>query len=130
MGRVVANVSTPSGDMTLKQDAFVDAYVANGGQGTQAAKDAGYSESGAHVEANRLLKNPLIIQEVHRRTVMAIGAALPSALKTITRLSSAAKSEYVQLEASRDLLDRAGMRAAQRIDHRVDGELRVSIDLS
>jgi phage terminase small subunit len=116
--------------MTLKQDAFVDAYVANGGQGTQAAKDAGYSESGAHVEANRLLKNPLIIQEVHRRTVMAIGAALPSALKTITRLSSGAKSEYVQLEASRDLLDRAGMRAAQRIDHRVDGELRVSIDLS
>lgn len=130
MGRVPSCVSTPSGDLTLKQDAFVDAYVANGGQGTLAAKEAGYSESGAHVEANRLLKNPLIIQEVHRRTVMAIGAALPSALNTVRRLSESAKSEYVQLEASRDLLDRAGMRAAQRIDHRVDGELRVSIDLS
>ena len=130
MGRVVANVSTPSGDLTLKQDAFVDAYVANGGKGSHAAVDAGYVEKSAHVEANRLLKNPTIIQEIHRRTVMAIGAALPSALHTVTRLSQSAKSEYVQLEASRDLLDRAGMRAAQRIDHRVDGELRVSIDLS
>jgi len=116
--------------LTPKQDAFCDEYVANGGKGTAAAKAAGYAEASAHVEANRLLKNPLILQEIYQRTVLAIGAAAPRALATITTLSSEAKSDYVRLEASRDLLDRAGLRAPDRVDHRIDGELKVSIDLS
>lgn len=116
-------------NLTRKQDTFIEAYVANGGHGTQAAKDAGYAEKSAHVESCRLLRNPLIVQEIYRRTTLAIGASVPRAFRTIERLSSEAKSEYVQLEASRDLLDRVGLRAPERIDHRVDGNLSVSIDL-
>jgi phage terminase small subunit len=116
-------------NLTRKQDTFIEAYVANGGKGTAAAKEAGYAEKSAHVEACRLLRNPLIVQEIYKRTTLAIGASLPKAFRTIERLSTEAKSEYVQLEASRDLLDRAGLRAAERIDHRVDGNLSVSIDL-
>ena len=116
--------------LTEKQDAFCDEYVANGGQGTAAAKAAGYAEKSAHVEANRLLKNPLILQEVYKRTALAVGAAAPRALMTIIKMSTNAKSDYVKLEASRDLLDRAGLRAPDKVDHRIDGELKVSIDLT
>jgi phage terminase small subunit len=130
MPNLPARVQTPSGDLTPKQDAFVDAYVANGGKGTAAARDAGYAESSAHVEANRALKNPLILQEIYRRTALAIGAAAPRALATIVELSSTAKSDYVKLEASRDLLDRSGLRAPDKVDHRLDGEIKVTIDLS
>jgi len=116
--------------LTEKQDAFCDEYVANGGRGTAAAKAAGYAEKSAHVEANRLLKNPLILQEVYKRTALAVGAAAPRALMTIIEMSTNAKSDYVKLEASRDLLDRAGLRAPEKVDHRIDGELKVSIDLT
>jgi phage terminase small subunit len=116
--------------LTEKQDAFCDEYVANGGRGTAAAKAAGYAEKSAHVEANRLLKNPLILQEVYKRTALAVGAAAPRALMTIIKMSTNAKSDYVKLEASRDLLDRAGLRAPEKVDHRIDGELKVSIDLT
>ena len=129
MSNVPQNIERPSGKLTAKQNQFIDAYVANGGNGSAAARDAGYAESSAHVEANRALKNPLIVQEIFRRTTLAIGAALPKALNTVVRLSESAKSEYVQLEASRDLLDRAGMKAPEKIDHRLDGEFRVTIDL-
>jgi phage terminase small subunit len=129
MSNVPQNIESPSGKLTTKQNQFIDAYVANGGNGSAAAREAGYAESSAHVEANRALKNPLIVQEIFRRTTLAIGAALPKALNTVVRLSESAKSEYVQLEASRDLLDRAGMKAPERIDHRLDGEFRVTIDL-
>jgi len=129
MSNVPQNIESPSGKLTTKQNQFIDAYVANGGNGSAAAREAGYAESSAHVEANRALKNPLIVQEIFRRTTLAIGAALPKALNTVVRLSESAKSEYVQLEASRDLLDRAGMKAPEKIDHRLDGEFRVTIDL-
>ena len=129
MSNVPQNIESPSGKLTAKQNQFIDAYVANGGNGSAAARDAGYAESSAHVEANRALKNPLIVQEIFRRTTLAIGAALPKALNTVVRLSESAKSEYVQLEASRDVLDRAGMKAPEKIDHRLDGEFRVTIDL-
>ena len=129
MSNVPQNIESPSGKLTAKQNQFIDAYVANGGNGSAAARDAGYAESSAHVEANRALKNPLIVHEIFRRTALAIGAALPKALNTVVRLSESAKSEYVQLEASRDLLDRAGMKAPEKIDHRLDGEFRVTIDL-
>jgi phage terminase small subunit len=115
--------------LTEKQDAFCDEYVANGGKGSAAAREAGYAEKSAHVEANRLLKNPLILQEIYKRTALAVGAAAPRALMTIIGLSSDAKSDYVKLEASRDILDRAGLRAPDRVDHRIDGELKISIDL-
>ena len=43
--------------MTPKQERFVQAYCANGGNGTQAAIEAGYSKSGAEVRAHELVRN-------------------------------------------------------------------------
>jgi hypothetical protein len=40
-----------------KQEAFCRHYVANGGNGAKAARDAGFAEKSAHVTASRLLKD-------------------------------------------------------------------------
>ena len=52
------------------------------------------------------------------------------AASRVMKLATGAKSEYVQLEASRDLLDRAGIRAPERIQHDVQGEIKINIDLT
>ena len=51
------------------------------------------------------------------------------ALSTVTKLAGTAKSEYVQLEASKDLLDRAGFKAPDKHMHLHAGDIRVEIDL-
>lgn len=127
MGEII---NTPSGDLTPLQDAFVDAYVANGGNALAATKEAGYGEEGSRGMSGKLMKNPKILQEIYRRTVERMAVLAPGALAKVQRLSENAKSEYVQLEAARDLLDRAGMKAPDRIDHRVGGDVKVSIDLT
>ncbi len=50
-------------------------------------------------------------------------------LHQVTRLSANAKSEYVQLEASKDLLDRAGLKAPEKHMHLHAGDIKVEIDL-
>ena len=114
--------------LSSKQLSFVAVYVANGGKGTHAAKEAGYATASAHVEAHRQLQKPSIIKAIAELTVQRLGAAMPGAVATIERLSERAKSEYVQLEASKDLLDRAGLSAPKRVN--IGGDLRVTFDLT
>lgn len=49
-------------------------YLANGGNGTQAAIAAGYSAKGAAVAASKLLKRPAVVEEIQRLG----GSATPS----------------------------------------------------
>ena len=44
--------------LNSRQIRFIDAYLANGGNGTEAATSAGYKESGASVQAYKLLQLP------------------------------------------------------------------------
>ena len=46
------------------------------------------------------------------------------------KLATGARSEYVQLEASKDILDRAGFKPIDRSQVPVSYTIRVSIDLS
>jgi phage terminase small subunit len=50
--------------LTKKQRAFIREYKANGGNGTQAAKKAGYSEHTAREMAKENLTKPLIREEL------------------------------------------------------------------
>lgn len=52
--------------LTAKQSRFVEAYLLDS-NGTKAALAAGYSRTGAAVEASRLLSNPKVIAELDRR---------------------------------------------------------------
>ena len=123
-------IDTPNGAMTTKQDLFVDAYVCNGGRIEAAAIEAGYSKTSARTIGSRLAKDSRVLQEIYRRTVEQVALAAPRALATVEKLAVSARSEKVQLEAASDLLDRAGVKAPDRIDHRVAGEISVQIDLS
>ena len=56
-------------DLTAKEHAFINSYLAQGPNvvGSKAAIEAGYSESGASVTANRLLKRAHVAAEIARR---------------------------------------------------------------
>ena len=50
-----------------KRKAFVEAFFANGGNGTQAAITAGFAEKSAGVTAAKLLKDTRVLAEIERR---------------------------------------------------------------
>ena len=127
---VATTVETPSGELTALQDAFVDEYVTSGGDRKNSVIRAGYSENGADVTAVRLLKHDVVIAEIFRRSRLRLVNVVPKALAGLQELAMNARSERVRREALDSLLDRAGFRAPERIEHHHGGGLEVSIDLS
>jgi Terminase small subunit len=115
--------------LTRMQQRFVDAFLANGGRAGDAACAAGYAAASASTAAANLLRNPLIQREVVKGTLQAIGFAAVPAVGVVTRLMTAAKSDYVKLEAARDILDRAGYGVPQHSLQRDDQTLSVNIHL-
>lgn len=61
--------------LTPQQWAFCEAYVANGGNGTQAALSAGYGASSAHVRASKLLGKEKVQQALALIAVPAVAKA-------------------------------------------------------
>jgi len=95
--------------LTRKQRAFIEHFVAIGGRdAAKAASLAGYLK-GAKVSAFRLLRQPLILQELRNlaerklRSNVALGAAV------LEDLARNAKNESVRLKAAESLLDRGGL---------------------
>ena len=117
--------------LTEKQTALVDTLVANGCSIKKAAELAGYSkgESG-RVSPSKALKLPHVQQYMMQRMNEQFGLSATIAAGRLRSLVSDAKSEYVQLEAAKDLLDRAGYKPIDRSQVQVAGDIQVSIDLS
>ena len=117
--------------LTEKQTALVDTLVANGCSIKKAAELAGYSkgESG-RVSASKAVKLPQVQQYMMQRMNEQFGLSATIAAGRLRSLVSDAKSEYVQLEAAKDLLDRAGYKPIDRSQVQVAGDIQVSIDLS
>jgi len=117
--------------LTTKQTALVDALVANGCSIKEAASLAGYAsgESG-RVTASKALRLPHVQTYMMQRIAETMGVNATIAAAKLVQLSQGAKSEYVQLEASKDILDRAGFKAPERHMHMHAGDIQVSIDLS
>ena len=116
--------------LTDKQMALVDTLVAEGCSMKKAAELAGYAkgESG-RISAHRALKAPHVQQYLMQRMNEEFGLSATLAAGTVRRLAMSAKSEYVQLEASKDLLDRAGYKPIDRSQVQVAGDIKVQIDL-
>lgn len=53
--------------LTIKQEKFIDVYIANDGNATKAATEAGYSKKTAPFIGSENLKKPYIIDEIDRR---------------------------------------------------------------
>ena len=121
-------------DLTDKQRALVDTIVATGCSITEAAKTAGYStnvsKDSARVSASRTLRLPKVQQYMQQRVAQTLGLGAVSASKRLIELSTGAKSEYIQLEASRDILDRVGLRAPDKVSHNIQGDIKINIDLT
>ena len=95
--------------LTNKQKCLVDTIVALGCSIKEASAKSGYAEG----ESGR---------------VTGINATIAS--KRVLDLAQSAKSEYVQLEASKDILDRAGYKPVEKSMSLVQGNISVSIDLT
>jgi len=117
--------------LTRKQTALVDYLVANGGTVKDAAHAVGYAdgESG-RVSASKALRLGHVQAYMMQRIGESIGLNATTAAAKMVRLASGAKSEYVQLEASKDILDRAGFKAPDKHMHLHAGDISVSIDLA
>ncbi len=103
-------------DLTDKQRAFAEAYVLNAGNASGAARAAGYAPSSSHAIGHRNLSIPEVQRAIYVLSTAALGSAIPGALSTVRKLSTSAKSEYVRLTASQDVLNRVGMTAPKRVD--------------
>ena len=118
-------------ELTDKQRKLVDTIVATGCTITEAAKTAGYSRGdGGRVTASRTLRIPKVQSYMMKQIANTVGLGAVHASRKMVDLSMNARSEYVQLEASKDILDRVGLRAPERIQHTVDANLSVNIDLT
>ena len=121
-------------DLTDKQRQLVDTIVATGCSIKEAAEKAGYSSKGskeaARVSASRTLRLPKVQSYMQRSIANTLGLGAVSASRKLIDLSSGARSEYVQLEASRDILDRVGLRAPDKVAHNIQGDIKINIDLS
>ncbi len=102
--------------LTRRQEAFVRAFVANGDNGSEAARAAGYAASSAYQRAYELLRLPHVQQAIRAELTRTFDAHAPLAFKTIARLAVSAESEQVRYVASKDILDRSGYRPAERIE--------------
>lgn len=117
--------------LTEKQYALVDTLVAEGCSITEAAGKAGYAEGeSGRVSASRALRQPHVQAYMMQRVGETLGVNATTAAARLVRLATGAKSEYVQLEASKDILDRAGFKAPDKHMHLHSGDIKVSIDLS
>ena len=117
-------------NLSPKQIKLVDTLVAQGCSITQASQIAGYAtgDSG-RVTASKALKLPHVQDYMMRCINESIGMNATIASSKLVKLAKGAKSEYVQLEASKDILDRAGFKAPDKHLHLHQGDIKVSIDL-
>ena len=117
--------------MTKRQRLLVDTYVANGCSIKEASLIAGYSKGDSgRVTASKTLRLPHIQEYMQQRIRESIGLNATKASHKMLELSTSAKSEYVQLEASKDILDRAGYKPVEKSMSLVQGNINVSIDLT
>ena len=122
---------TENDELTDKQRKLVDTIVATGCSITEAAKSAGYSTGdGGRVTASRTLRIPKVQSYMMKQIANTVGLGAIHASRKMVDLSQNARSEYVQLEASKDILDRVGIRAPDKVQHTLDANLSVNIDLT
>lgn len=116
--------------LTKRQRDLVEAYVANGGNLTKASEEAGYAAGNSgRTSAWKAMKTPHVQQYLMQVTAEAFSQHAAMAVSTVASLAKNGKSEYVQLQAAQDLLDRAGFKPIDRSQVQVAGDIRVSIDL-
>ena len=120
----------PDSQISPKAKKLVDILVSSGCTITEASKLAGYKGNSARVSASKMLRKPEVQAYMMSEINRAFGMHSAKAVAKLSQLSTGAKSEYVQLEASKDILDRAGFKAPDKHQHLVAGNFSINIDLT
>ena len=100
------------GHLTEQRKHFVEAYCRLG-NGTLAAKEAGYKDSPSLVNQASKLKRELS-SEISEELRSSFMNAAPKALSILMDLAENSASDSVKFQAAKDLLDRAGYRPIDR----------------
>ena len=116
-------------ELNKRQKMLVDILVSEGCSIEDAAKRAGFKESSATAQGYQTLKKPHVAEYMHQSIVQSFGINSLKAQNTLAKLSQNAKSEYVQMESAKDILDRAGFKAPDKHQHQIVGDFKVHIDL-
>ena len=113
--------------LTEMQARLAEGIVLSGKNKTAAIKSAGYASVTSGFNALRVPHvrdyiRALINEHLQDSSIVAV--------RTIRDLMTDARSDYVKLEASKDVLDRAGFKPVDRHAHFHAGEVTITIDLS
>ena len=93
---------------------FVQEYVDNGGNATQAAIAVGASKASASTVGYRLKTR--LSREIDEEQKLQLEGYAPKAISQIQNLAENAESENVKLKANADLLDRAGWKPVDKTE--------------
>ena len=114
--------------LTMVQLAFVSAYIANGGNGTQAAKEAGYkckSDNAYARQASDLLRQENVNGEISYRLQMREDAKIAKPTEILSFYTSVMRGEVLDqfgIEASLDTRIKAANELAK---HQIEIPLRI-----
>ena len=100
-----------SDHLTAQRQVFIKEYCALGDH-VEAARRAGYSEKTVANQACKLKRE--LASEIREELNHNFVGYAPKALQTLKELAESSTSESVRLQASRDLLDRAGLKPLDR----------------
>ncbi len=120
-------------ELTPLQRRLVDVLVAEGGTIGDAGIKAGYAPTNpesARVSASNALRLPHVQMYMFKRVAEDIGIHGFVGLNVLRTLAQSAKSEFVRLEASKDLLDRGGFKAPERQQQSGSLDVKINIDLT
>jgi hypothetical protein len=119
---------------TEKQKHFAIAYVRNGGNGTNAAKEAGYIGTRPDQSAHQALSSSIVQNLIRIEAVNLLNANVAIGARVLVDLAQTSKSDSVKLQAAQSLLDRGGLPFIRQTehkhtleDHRTDAELKAHI---
>ncbi len=114
--------------LTMMQLAFVSAYIANGGNGTQACRQAGYkckSDAAFATQASALLRNPEVNGEISYRLQKIEDAKIAKPNEILSFYTSVMRGEVLDqfgIEASLDTRIKAANELAK---HQIEIPLRL-----
>jgi len=81
----MTNPSAKTSDLSERQMAFVENFVAHG-NASRAAREAGYSDSTSKQIGYNLLLKPRIAEAIRRQVAAMVDSKLPSAVETLATL--------------------------------------------
>jgi len=110
--------------LSEQRQIFIKEFCALGDH-VEAARRAGYSEKTIANQACKLKRE--LASEIREELTLNFISHAPKALQTLKELAESSTSESVRLQASRDLLDRAGFKPADR--HEMIGKSKTHDEL-